>query len=115
MLRVGAKARRMVCGLLLTAVIAAAPAHAFEPQTGSPKTGSPNSLAAADRIFEEVSLRAADLAAKTYQVPDRSLPAPFRELGYDGYIGIEFEGDRLSEFDGIKACKRLLDKLRAPA
>ena len=33
--------------------------------------------------------------------------------GYEGYIGVEYEGDRLSEFDGIKACKRLLEKLRA--
>lgn len=32
--------------------------------------------------------------------------------GYDGYIGIEFEGGRLSEFDGIKACKKLLERLR---
>lgn len=33
--------------------------------------------------------------------------------GYHGHIGIEYEGGRLSEFDGIKACKRLLEKLRA--
>lgn len=32
--------------------------------------------------------------------------------GYHGYIGIEYEGNRLSEFDGIKACKKLLEKLR---
>lgn len=32
--------------------------------------------------------------------------------GYNGYIGIEYEGDRLSEPEGIKACKALLDKLR---
>lgn len=31
---------------------------------------------------------------------------------YHGYIGIEYEGNRMSEFDGIKACKELLDKLR---
>ena len=33
--------------------------------------------------------------------------------GYDGYIGIEYEGSRLSEYDGIKACKKLLEKLKA--
>ena len=33
--------------------------------------------------------------------------------GYNGYIGIEYEGNRLSEYDGIKACKALLDKLKA--
>jgi L-ribulose-5-phosphate 3-epimerase len=32
--------------------------------------------------------------------------------GYTGNIGIEYEGDRMSEFDGIKACKKLLEKLR---
>ncbi|HNR31298.1 MAG TPA: TIM barrel protein [Candidatus Hydrogenedentes bacterium] len=32
--------------------------------------------------------------------------------GYDGYIGIEYEGNRLPERDGILACKKLLEKLR---
>ena len=32
---------------------------------------------------------------------------------YHGYIGIEFEGDRLSEAEGVKRCKALLDKLKA--
>ena len=32
--------------------------------------------------------------------------------GYTGYIGIEYEGNRLSEYDGILACKKLLEKLR---
>lgn len=32
---------------------------------------------------------------------------------YNGYIGIEYEGDRLSEAEGIKRCKALLEKLRA--
>jgi len=32
--------------------------------------------------------------------------------GYHGNVGIEYEGDRMSEFDGIKACKKLLEKLR---
>lgn len=32
------------------------------------------------------------------------------EAGYNGYVGIEFEGDRLSEVDGIKACKALLER-----
>jgi sugar phosphate isomerase/epimerase len=31
---------------------------------------------------------------------------------YHGHVGIEYSGPRLSEFDGIKACKRLLEKLR---
>lgn len=32
--------------------------------------------------------------------------------GYHGDIGIEYEGNRLSESDGIKACKKLLERLR---
>jgi sugar phosphate isomerase/epimerase len=32
--------------------------------------------------------------------------------GYHGYIGIEYEGNRLSEFEGIKACKKLLETLQ---
>lgn len=32
--------------------------------------------------------------------------------GYHGWIGIEYEGNRLSEPDGIRACKALLERLR---
>jgi len=32
---------------------------------------------------------------------------------YRGYIGIEYEGDRLSEDEGIRASKKLLEKIRA--
>lgn len=32
--------------------------------------------------------------------------------GYRGYIGIEYEGSRLSEFEGVRRCKTLLEKLR---
>ena len=32
--------------------------------------------------------------------------------GYRGYVGIEYEGNRLSESDGIKATKRLLERIR---
>ena len=32
---------------------------------------------------------------------------------YRGFVGIEYEGDRLSEADGIRATKRLLEKVRA--
>jgi len=34
-----------------------------------------------------------------------------RASGYSGYIGIEYEGSRLSEMDGIAATKRLLERL----
>jgi len=32
--------------------------------------------------------------------------------GYHGYVGIEYEGNRLSENDGIMATKRLLEKIQ---
>jgi L-ribulose-5-phosphate 3-epimerase len=34
------------------------------------------------------------------------------DAGYRGHVGIEYEGDRLSEPEGIKATKRLLEKVR---
>lgn len=34
-----------------------------------------------------------------------------RSHGYDGWVGIEYEGDRLSEPDGVRACQRLLERL----
>lgn len=35
------------------------------------------------------------------------------EAGYNGYVGIEYEGNRLSEYEGIAAGKRLLDRLNS--
>jgi sugar phosphate isomerase/epimerase len=34
------------------------------------------------------------------------------DAGYDGYVGIEYEGRRMSEAEGILAAKRLLERLR---
>lgn len=34
------------------------------------------------------------------------------DAGYDGYVGIEYEGDQLSEVEGIKATKKLLERVR---
>ena len=34
-----------------------------------------------------------------------------RDAGYNGYVGIEYEGRTLSEDEGIKATKRLLEKI----
>lgn len=34
------------------------------------------------------------------------------DAGYHGYVGIEYEGDKLGEADGIKATKALLEKVR---
>jgi len=35
-----------------------------------------------------------------------------KEAGYTGFVGIEYEGSKLSEPDGIKATKRLLERIR---
>ena len=32
--------------------------------------------------------------------------------GYHGYIGIEYEGKKLSEADGVRATKKLLERVR---
>jgi hypothetical protein len=34
-----------------------------------------------------------------------------KDAGYRGYVGIEYEGSELSEPDGVKATKLLLDKI----
>ena len=34
------------------------------------------------------------------------------DAGYHGFVGIEYEGGRLSEPEGIKATKTLLESLR---
>ena len=33
-----------------------------------------------------------------------------KRAGYKGYVGIEYEGNRLSEDEGIIATKKLLEK-----
>ncbi len=35
-----------------------------------------------------------------------------KQAGYHGFVGIEYEGDRLSEPEGIKATKKLLESIR---
>ena len=34
-----------------------------------------------------------------------------KDFGYNGFIGVEYEGSRLSEIDGIKATRDLLIKI----
>jgi len=43
---------------------------------------------------------------------DRMIEIVCDKHGYDGYIGIEYEGNRLSEYEGIRRAKTLLEKLR---
>lgn len=35
------------------------------------------------------------------------------DAGYSGYLGIEYEGDQLSEFDGIRATIALINRVMA--
>ncbi|MDP9238567.1 MAG: sugar phosphate isomerase/epimerase [Chloroflexota bacterium] len=37
------------------------------------------------------------------------------DAGYHGHVGIEYEGERLPERDGILACKALLERIRSKA
>ena len=34
------------------------------------------------------------------------------DAGFRGYVGVEYEGRRLTEFDGIRATQRLLERVR---
>ena len=43
----------------------------------------------------------------------RHLISIVKEAGYNGFIGVEYEGDRISERDGIIATKNLLEKIGA--
>jgi sugar phosphate isomerase/epimerase len=63
------------------------------------------------------------LSAKCYDFDDatgeetkidfkRMLDISCGKHGYNGYVGIEFEGGRLTETEGIKAAKALLEKYR---
>jgi hypothetical protein len=36
------------------------------------------------------------------------------DSGFKGYIDVEYEGNKLSEADGVKATKALLEKVIAP-
>ncbi len=42
----------------------------------------------------------------------RRMMAIVRDAGYSNWVGIEYEGDGLSEPDGIRATKRLLERIR---
>jgi len=35
------------------------------------------------------------------------------DAGYRSYLGIEYEGNKLSEPDGIRATKRLLERVQS--
>jgi sugar phosphate isomerase/epimerase len=71
---------------------------------------------------EELMPFARGVSAKSYDFDDNGncIETDYRKMltmvadsGYDGYIGIEYEGGKLSEEDGIKATKKLLETIFA--
>ncbi len=53
-----------------------------------------------------------DEAGNETQTDFRRMMKIVLDAGYTGYVGIEYEGRRLSEVDGIKATKKLLEAVR---
>lgn len=73
------------------------------------------------RGVEELMPFAKSVSAKSYDFDRKGLETKIdygrmmkivTDAGYHGYVGIEYEGDRLSEEEGILATKRLLEKVR---
>lgn len=79
----GSRAISLSCcvGALLALGLAALPAFAQPAALIEPTA----SIHHADEVFAEASHRAAELAGKPYVEPDKTLPAPFQNLNYDGY------------------------------
>ena len=71
---------------------------------------------------EKLMEHAKGVSAKTYDFDEdgnettldiERLMTIVKNAGYNGYVGIEYEGNRLSEDEGIKATKALLEKVGA--
>ncbi|MFO0879365.1 MAG: sugar phosphate isomerase/epimerase family protein [Gemmataceae bacterium] len=62
-----------------------------------------------------VSAKSHDFNAKGDEIHTdyRKMLAIVLDAGYRGYVGIEYEGGKISEADGIKATKKLLEVVRA--
>ena len=54
-----------------------------------------------------------DAAGNCIQTDYRRMLKVVLDAGYRGFVGIEYEGDKLPEADGIKATKVLLERVRA--
>jgi L-ribulose-5-phosphate 3-epimerase len=61
-----------------------------------------------------VSAKSHDFDARGNEIHTdyRKMMKIVRDAGYRGYVGIEYEGSKTSEPDGIRATKRLLEKVR---
>jgi L-ribulose-5-phosphate 3-epimerase len=92
-----------------------------QSEWGGPEGGSPPAEYDRYRGVELMMPFAKGVSAKSYDFDaagnetstdfDRMLRI-VRKHGYGGHLGIEYEGERLSEKDGILATKRLLERVR---
>ena len=91
-------------------------------QHGDESKGQPGCIEEYDRYkgVEELLPFAKAVSAKSYDFDEHGNETKIdfeqmiklvRKSGYKGYLGIEYEGNRLSEDEGILATKRLLEKL----
>jgi sugar phosphate isomerase/epimerase len=73
------------------------------------------------KAVKEMMPFAKGVSAKSYDFDDkgdettidyRRMMKIVLDAGYHGFVGIEYEGGRLSEADGVRATKRLLERLR---
>ncbi|MEJ2162172.1 MAG: sugar phosphate isomerase/epimerase, partial [Robiginitalea sp.] len=51
-----------------------------------------------------------DASGNETRLPYKDLLKLVRHSGFEGFIGIEYEGDRLSEVEGVWATKGLIEK-----
>lgn len=63
---------------------------------------------------KSVSAKSLDFDEEGYEttIDYRRMMKIVLDAGYNGYVGIEYEGERLSETEGIIATKKLLEKIR---
>jgi sugar phosphate isomerase/epimerase len=68
---------------------------------------------------EEMLPYAGAISAKTYDIDEQGnepnidfkrMMTMIKNSGYQGYIGVEYEGERLSEDEGIRLSKKLLER-----
>ena len=90
----------------------------LEKEWGSTKGGTCTRSYDPVRGLEEFLPYARGVSAKSYdfdpegnetRLPYRDLLQKVKDVGFAGHIGIEYEGDRLTEAEGIRATKALIE------
>lgn len=89
-------------------------------RVGTDKDGKPEWYDRYTGVAEMMPLAKA-VSAKSYDFDEKGneKKTDFKKMmkivvdaGYHGYVGIEYEGDRLDEYGGVRATKKLLEKVR---